>query len=75
MSLNETKWLELFLFSALANAAELDCAAQEDHRERNHQGLDSRLIEATLANASNSGPIKCRERLGGVLNVYYRDAA
>jgi putative transposase len=45
------------------------------HRERNHQGLDSRLIKAPLANTLNSGPIKCRERLGGVLNFYYRDAA
>jgi hypothetical protein len=45
------------------------------HRERNHQGLGNRLIEATLASAPNAGPIKCRERLGGVLNFYYRDAA
>ena len=45
------------------------------HRERNHQGLDNRLLEATLANAPNSRPTKCRERLGGVLNFYYRDAA
>ena len=45
------------------------------HRERNHQGLDNRLIEATLANTPNSVPIKFRERLGGVLNFYYRDAA
>ena len=45
------------------------------HRERNHQGLENRLIEATLASAPNAGPTKCRERLGGVLNFYYRDAA
>ena len=45
------------------------------HRERNHQGLGNRLIEAPLANMPNSGPIKCRERLGGVLNFYYSDAA
>jgi len=45
------------------------------HRERNHQGLGNRLIESTLANAPNAGPIKCRERLGGILNYYYCDAA
>ena len=45
------------------------------HRERNHQGLDNQLIEAPLANTPNSGPIKCRERLGGLLNFYYREAA
>ncbi len=45
------------------------------HRERNHQSLDNRLIEATLASAPNTGAIKCRERLGGVLNFYFREAA
>jgi hypothetical protein len=45
------------------------------HRERNHQGLRNQLIEATLASSPNAGPIKCRERLGGILNFYYRDAA
>ena len=55
---------------------EIVCEFMEHyHRERNHQGLDNRLVEATLANTPNSGPIKCRERLGGVLNFYYRDAA
>jgi putative transposase len=45
------------------------------HGERNHQGLDNRLIEPMPARARNVGPIKCRERLGGVLNFYYREAA
>ena len=45
------------------------------HGERNHQGLGNQLIEATIASAPNAGPIKCRERLGGVLNFYYREAA
>jgi len=45
------------------------------HLERNHQGLGNQLIDATLANAPNAGRIKCRERLGGVLNFYFREAA
>jgi transposase InsO family protein len=45
------------------------------HRERNHQGLRNRLIEPMPARARSVGPIKCRERLGGVLNFYYRHAA
>jgi putative transposase len=45
------------------------------HRERNHQGLDNRLIEDLSANDHATGPVRCRERLGGVLNFYYRDAA
>ena len=45
------------------------------HREGNHQGLGNRLIEPMPAIARCVGPIKCRERLGGVLNFYYRGAA
>ena len=41
----------------------------------NHQGLGNQLIEATIASAPNAGAVKCRERLGGILNFYYRDAA
>lgn len=46
------------------------------HGERNHQGLGNRLIEPLVAN-TNSGKdvIRRRERLGGVLNYYYREAA
>jgi putative transposase len=47
------------------------------HRERNHQGLRNRLIEeapaATAAGAD--APIVCRERLGGLLRYYHREAA
>jgi putative transposase len=47
------------------------------HRERNHQGLDNRLIEPEpgLKKAAQTGPVHCRERLGGMLNYYYRTAA
>jgi hypothetical protein len=46
------------------------------HRERNHQGLDSNLIEQLPANTNaGEGPVRRRERLGGVLSFYYRDAA
>ena len=45
------------------------------HGERNHQGLGNRLIEPMPARARSVGPIKCRGRLGGVLNFYYREAA
>ena len=47
-----------------------------DHGERNHQGLGNRLLEPLVAN-TNSGKdvILRRERLGGVLSWYYREAA
>jgi len=46
------------------------------HRERNHQGLDNRLIIAPANdNADPARPIARRERLGGLLSYYYRAVA
>jgi transposase InsO family protein len=49
------------------------------HLERNHQGLDNRLIATPAApaneNTSPAAPIARRERLGGLLNYYCRSAA
>jgi transposase InsO family protein len=45
------------------------------HGERNHQGLGNRLIIPDKSHAGNRGTIRRRERLGGKLNYYYRQAA
>jgi hypothetical protein len=45
------------------------------HQERNHQGLDNRLIEPGEEVGRAAGEIACRERLGGMLRYYYRKAA
>jgi len=45
------------------------------HGERNHQGLDNKIIEPGDEVGREDGEIKCRERLGGLLRYYYRDAA
>jgi putative transposase len=45
------------------------------HHERNHQGLNNRLIMEEESNVSRKGAIQCRQRLGGMLNYYYRKAA
>ena len=45
------------------------------HRERNHQGLGNRLIMEDEFCAAYSGAIQRRQRLGGMLNYYYRQAA
>jgi putative transposase len=43
--------------------------------ERPHKGLDyHRPIESDVP-LPREGPIQCRERLGGLLKSYYRDAA
>jgi putative transposase len=45
------------------------------HAERNHQGLDNRIIEPGADVRRTTGDIACRERLGGMLRYYYRRAA
>ncbi len=43
------------------------------HAERNHQGLDNELIQP-LPRTDASGPVRRRQRMGGMLNYYYRAA-
>jgi putative transposase len=45
------------------------------HAERNHQGLANQLIAPEPGLGSRSGPVRRRERFGGLLRYYYRDAA
>ena len=45
------------------------------HRERNHQGLDNEVIDPRDEVGQTDGEIRCRDRLGGMLRYYYRDAA
>ncbi len=45
------------------------------HLERNHQGLDNRLISEAHDRPCTEGSVLCRERLGGILRYYYREAA
>lgn len=42
---------------------------------RHHQGLDGRLIEPDETAERTEGRVVCRERLGGFLRYYYREAA
>ncbi len=45
--------------------------------QRYHQGLDGKLVRpASLASETLAdSPIRCRQRLGGMLNYYHREAA
>jgi hypothetical protein len=42
------------------------------HEERNHQGLENRLIRPQHTHAANAALVQRRPRLGGILNYYYR---
>ena len=45
------------------------------HEERNHQSLENEIIDPGEDVGREEGLIDCRERLGGMLRYYYRDAA
>jgi putative transposase len=45
------------------------------HQERNHQGLGNRLIATEPNRGRQRGPVRRRQRLGGLLSYYYREAA
>jgi transposase InsO family protein len=45
------------------------------HTERNHQGLANRLISPEPGHLGKAGVVQRRQRLGGMLNYYYRAAA
>ena len=44
------------------------------HEERNHQGIGNELIQP-LKRADGQGRVRRRQRMGGMLNFYYRAAA
>jgi putative transposase len=45
------------------------------HTERNHQGLGNRIIDPGDEVGEEVGDVRCRERLGGMLRYYHREAA
>jgi hypothetical protein len=45
------------------------------HAERNHQGKGNVLLFPRDRNVHPERPVQCRERLGGLLRYYHREAA
>ncbi len=45
------------------------------HEERNHQGLDNQLLIKKATIVDWPGPVRKRERVGGLLSYYFREAA
>jgi putative transposase len=52
----------------------VDQFSEHHHRERNHQGLENRLIVPAAEAASGAGKVVRESRLGGLLNHYRRAA-
>jgi putative transposase len=45
------------------------------HAERNHQGKGNVLLFPRDSDICHEGPVQSRERLGGLLRYYHREAA
>ena len=52
----------------------VDQFCEHYHRERNHQGLGNEIIDPDFS-SDGEGEVQCRQRLGGLLRYYCRDAA
>ena len=65
----------MILFGEASLRRALGAYVEHYHAERNHQGVGNRLLVPLAKVGSANDPIHCRERLGGMLNFYYREAA
>jgi putative transposase len=74
-SIKESCLERLILFGERSLRTAVQHFVAHYHSERNHQGLDNRLIEPEPEHLVNTGAVRRRERMGGMLNYYHREAA
>ena len=74
-SIKESCLQRLILFGESSLRTAVQNFMAHYHSERNHQGLDNRLIQPDPVHLTNTGAVQRRERLGGMLNYYHRVAA
>jgi len=74
-SIKESCLERLILFGEGSLRRAVQNFAAHYHSESHHQGLGNRLILPNPAHVGANGAIQCRQRLGGLLNHYYRKAA
>ena len=72
-SIKEECLSKLLLFGEEALKKALSEDVQHYHQERNHQGMENRLLFPE-DRPSVKGPIERNQRMGGLLNFYYRNA-
>ena len=65
----------MIFFGRRSLESALEQSVAHYHTERNHQGLGNRIIEAGDEVGRDAGDVRCRERLGGMLRYYHREAA
>ena len=74
-TIKETCLNRMILFGEGSLRRAINEFAKYYHHERNHQGLGNRLIDPREEIGATDGAVECRERLGGLLRYYYRQAA
>jgi putative transposase len=75
-SVKEECLVRLILFGEASLRHALAEYVEHFHQERNHQGKGNMLLfPAVSQDLECIGPIQCRERLGGLLKYYSREAA
>ena len=75
-SVKEECLSRLILFGEATLCRALNEYVEHYHHERNHQGKGNVLLFPTVSqDVERAGPMQCRERLGGLLRYYAREAA
>src|SRR6266511_4196549 len=75
-SVKEECLSRLILFGEGSLRHALQAYVEHYHHERNHQGKENFLLFPwTSQRSQGKGPAQCRERLGGLLKYYAREAA
>jgi hypothetical protein len=75
-SVKEECLSRLILFGEASLRHALTQYVDHFHHERNHQGKGNVLLFPPVSqDKAHAGPLRCRERLGGLLKYYERDAA
>ena len=73
-TIKETCLERMILFGEESLRAALHNFVSHYHCERNHQGLDNRIISPEPTHGGKTGEVQRHSRLGGMLNYYYRAA-
>ena len=74
-SVKEECLSKLVLFGEAALRRVLAEYVEHFHAERNPPGKGNVLLFPNFDTTAGSGRVRCKERLGGLLKYYHRDAA
>ena len=74
-SINESCLERMIFFGEGSSRRAIQEYVAHCHGERSHEGLENRIISPNSEHLGANGPIRRRQRLGGMLNYYYRAAA